>query len=364
MFKFDQLRSIHLEITNRCQARCPMCSRNIRGGRDNPNLTLADWTLDDFKTIISPEVLHQIEHIYFCGNFGDPILNKHLPEMCRHIKDHNPNIRLRIHTNGGARNRSWWKWLAESLPEDHAVIFGIDGLEDTHHLYRIGTTYDNVISNAKTFMSHGGKAEWVFIKFRHNEHQVEEAERRAKELGFSQFTMKNSNRFVGGVDFDVHDLEGNVVYTLQPPSDNVVKFIDKKVIDKLDDWINSSTIVCKAQAEREIYIDAAKQLYPCCFLASAPYYYVEPNTLTSPVKERIVREHDQLLESLGGDLKITVGEQLTVKDILDSTAWQTTWQEYWNQKKLLTCSRICGVSNEKLFSKPSDQFVKRVSLDG
>jgi sulfatase maturation enzyme AslB (radical SAM superfamily) len=340
-----------------------MCSRNIRGGRDNPNLQLNDWTFDEFKEIITPIVLSQIEHIYFCGNFGDPILNKHLPEMCEYVKAFNPLVRLRIHTNGGARNKDWWKKLALSLPDDHAVIFGIDGLEDTHHLYRIGTTYENVINNAKTFMSHGGKAEWVFIKFHHNEHQVQEAETRAKELGFSQFTVKNSNRFVGGTDYEVHDLEGNEIYKLQPPSDNVVKFIDKNVVDKIDQWVNDSTVVCKANIEKEIYIDAHKQLYPCCFLASAPFYYVEPNSLTYPVKRRIVKEHKQLTTALGGDLKITVNSEMPIPKILNSTEWQTTWKEFWDNKRLLTCSRICGVSKEQLFSKPADQFVKRVDLN-
>lgn len=360
MFKFDQLKSIHLEITNRCQARCPMCSRNVRGGIDNPNLTLADWTLEDFKTIISPEVLSQVEHIYFCGNFGDPMLNKHLPEMCEYARLINPDLRLKIHTNGGARTKQWWTQLAHSMPKDHSVIFGIDGLEDTHHLYRVDTDYQTVINNAKTFMAAGGRAEWVFIKFRHNEHQVQEAERRAKELGFVQFTIKNSNRFIGSTDFDVHDRDGKVLYQLQPPTDNVVKFIDKNVIDKLDDWVNSSTIVCKADNEKEIYIDAQRQVYPCCFLASAPLYYVEPGTLTSPVRKRIHREHCTLANALG---EITVSETLTVKTLLDSTPWQTTWKEFWDNKRLLTCARICGVSTEKLFSKPSDQFVKRVNLD-
>ena len=57
MFKFSELRQIHLEISNRCQASCPMCSRNYHGGQDNPLIKGKDWTLDEFKQIMSPEVL-------------------------------------------------------------------------------------------------------------------------------------------------------------------------------------------------------------------------------------------------------------------------------------------------------------------
>lgn len=38
MFNFQDLKQVHLEITTRCQASCPMCSRNYHGGLDNPNL--------------------------------------------------------------------------------------------------------------------------------------------------------------------------------------------------------------------------------------------------------------------------------------------------------------------------------------
>ena len=343
MFKFNQLKSIHLEITNRCQARCPMCSRNIHGGVDNPNLVIADWTLDQFKEIITLEVATQADHIYFCGNFGDPIINSDLISMCQHLTDLNPNLRVRIHTNGGARSTDWWAKLAKALPADHVVIFGIDGLEDTHHLYRIGTKFETVIKNAQAFMQAGGRAEWVFIKFKHNEHQADIAEQMAKDLGFSQFTMKNSNRFVGGPEFDVRDLDGNVIYKLRPPTDNVVTFIDRTVVDRLDEWVNTSTINCKAELEKEIYIDAHRQVYPCCFLASAPYYHVDSDSIVLPVKQRIVNEHTALMETLG-----------TTSLSVDKS---------WGNKRLLTCARICGISEKKLFSKPSDQFVKRVNLD-
>ena len=49
MFSFDQLDTIQVEITNRCQASCPMCLRNIHGGIDNPSLSLADWDVERFK---------------------------------------------------------------------------------------------------------------------------------------------------------------------------------------------------------------------------------------------------------------------------------------------------------------------------
>ena len=101
MFKYDDLHSLHLEITNRCQASCPMCSRNYHGGQDNPLLKFSDWSIIDFKNIIIP-VIKQIKTLNFCGNFGDPLLNNDLQLMTSCLKD--TDIHVDVHTNGSLRN--------------------------------------------------------------------------------------------------------------------------------------------------------------------------------------------------------------------------------------------------------------------
>ena len=151
MFKFNQLENIHLEITNRCQASCPMCSRNIHGGLENPLIKNQDWTITDFKQILTTEVLQQLKGFYLCGNFGDPIINNDLIDMCSYSRDINPNLNIRLHTNGGARNTDWWKKLAKAMPKYHNVIFAIDGLADTHSLYRVGTSFNKVLENASIY---------------------------------------------------------------------------------------------------------------------------------------------------------------------------------------------------------------------
>lgn len=363
MFTFDKLKSIHLEITNRCQASCPMCSRNVHGGKDNPNLVLSDWSLLEFQKIISVEVLNKIEDIYFCGNFGDPIINNDLPEMCEYSKNINSDINIRLHTNGGARNTKWWNDLAKKLPTNHKVIFGIDGLEDTHHLYRIGTTYENVIKNAKAFIDAGGRAEWVFIKFKHNQHQDEEAKKRAKELGFENFSMKNTTRFVGEPRFDVRDKQGNILYYLEPPNDHKVKIIDAETVKIVESWTKEATIECKVQELKEVYIDSHRQLYPCCFLASSSYYYTDPTSIINGIREKISDQHSDLLKEFNGIENLDCSRR-SLREIIDSVEWQTVWKEYWDQKRLITCARICGKSDQKIFSSPNEQFVDKVNLNG
>jgi MoaA/NifB/PqqE/SkfB family radical SAM enzyme len=357
MYKFNELKELHLEISNNCQASCPMCSRNVHGGQENPLLKIQNWTLEEFKTIVSKQVLDQLSGLYFCGNFGDPILNNSLIEMCQYVTDTSPKQNLRIHTNGSARSSKWWKDLAGALPPMHNVVFALDGLEDTQAIYRIGTDYHQILKNATEFINAGGTAEWCFITFKHNEHQVDEARRVAEELGFKKFTVKNSSRFILEPKYDVKDAQGNVLYFIEPPTSNKMTFIDKNAIDSYKKIVENSTIECYSEIKKEIYIDAYKNVFPCCWLAMIPYVHIESNDYASKIRFEIRKEYNSLVNSLGGIDKLNA-INYTIKDIIDSHEYQTVWNEYWNDKKLITCARTCGKMQGNNFSKPSDQFLE------
>ena len=47
MYKFEDIRDVHLEITSKCQAKCPTCPRRINGGPMNPFIKL-----DDINTLL------------------------------------------------------------------------------------------------------------------------------------------------------------------------------------------------------------------------------------------------------------------------------------------------------------------------
>jgi MoaA/NifB/PqqE/SkfB family radical SAM enzyme len=356
MFKFNELDSVHVEVTSMCQASCPMCARNNHGGLPNDKLHEKSWTLEDFKSIFTIDVINQINSIYFCGNFGDPILNKDLPDMCLHLTENKPTISVAIHTNGAARNATWWKRLYKSLPTNHRVVFALDGLEDTHHLYRIGTTYNNVIKNATTFINAGGIAEWCFIKFKHNEHQDEEAKARANKLGFKYFTLKNSSRFLGEPKFDVLDKTGEVTHVIEPPSDNKMHFISKKMIEEYKSTIMPLKIDCKVKHSKEIYIDHFKNVFPCCWVGSIPYTNYDNKNVNISIRNEINSQYQDLVASLGGTEQLSA-TLVGIKNIIESNNWQQSWDIFWNEKKLIMCARICGV--DKNISKPDDQFLQR-----
>ena len=61
MYKLEDIRQVHLEITQKCQAACTMCDRNMNGGDINPHLgcngKLDELTIHDIKRIFSPKFI-------------------------------------------------------------------------------------------------------------------------------------------------------------------------------------------------------------------------------------------------------------------------------------------------------------------
>lgn len=360
MFSFDQLNQIHLEITNNCQASCPMCTRNINGGLENPLIKTENWSIERYKSIISEEVIQQVSMIYFCGNYGDPLLNNDLLSMIDYTVGMKEDICIRIHTNGSLRSKHWWKKLAQSLPVNHSVIFALDGLEDTHSLYRIGTDFDKIIENAQCFILEGGRAEWTYLRFKHNEHQVEKARSMAVQLGFETFVMKDSSRWMLDTKFPVYDNNKDVTHYLEPSQWSQLKFIDKKVLDNYKKIIKDTEIGCFALRTKEIYITAQGLLFPCCWLGMIPYLPINHEHKLVSIRKEILRQYYQLVDSLGGHNAIDA-EKRSIKEIINSQEYQTVWDNYWHDDKLITCVRSCG-KNSDIMSTPRDQFTKTNKL--
>ncbi|WP_231390273.1 hypothetical protein [Nocardia sp. CNY236] len=119
-------------------------------------------------TCLPEHVLAQLEIVDICGAYGDPAIAGELLDICHHIHTTNPGTAIRIYTNGGLRTPNWWARLAE-IP-GITTIFAIDGLA-TNGVYRRKVDIDKVLANAAAFIDAGGRAQWDYIAFAHNEHK-------------------------------------------------------------------------------------------------------------------------------------------------------------------------------------------------
>ena len=283
MYRYENIKEVHLEVTQRCQAACPMCDRNMNGGADNPHITNAELSLEDAKRIFKPEFIQQLNVMYMCGNLGDPIVAKDTLEIFQYFREHNANMWLSMNTNAGAKDIYWWAKLAEVIGRRGAVIFSVDGLRDTNHLYRQNVVWDNVERNMQAFIDAGGRARWDFLIFQHNEHQVEEAEALANQWGCEKFIKKKSGRFITSdiqpkYEHQAVNRKGAETQKLAPPKEEKNKnlaLLKQKEIEKsygsMKEYLDKCNITCKVAKQGSIFVTAEGLLMPCCWTAGRMY---------------------------------------------------------------------------------------------
>ena len=102
MLTLEEIRHVHVELTTRCNARCPMCMRNYRGGDFNAGYPLTELSLAQFQKILTPAILASImqsapdvdgqpakkyfnQGVSFNGNLGDFALAKDGVEIVQYL---------------------------------------------------------------------------------------------------------------------------------------------------------------------------------------------------------------------------------------------------------------------------------------
>lgn len=333
MLTLNQIKSLDLEISSFCVASCPMCPRNFFGMEHNAGYPVTNITIDDFKKVFSTSFISQIDYVKFNGNFGDFNMNPHARDILSYLRQHSPKIKLEIHTNGSARNSKFWSALAESDP---VIFFDLDGLEDTHCLHRVGTSFEKILKNAAAFIAAGGRAVWKMLVFEHNRHQIEECRRRAKQLGFQDFKMLNDGRDHAVV----FDHEGRLTHTIgkpsHPPVDNAQTLMrwKKEYYNNPIKYPNApkNKIECLAKKNNSIYMSSNGDIYPCCWLGFSPRTYDEELHLGN-----------SQLKSLMKDVRNNAIKYGLPKAI----EWFNLVEESWKKKtfdngKLYRCDMYCG----------------------
>jgi MoaA/NifB/PqqE/SkfB family radical SAM enzyme len=187
------IKSLHVELSSKCNAWCPSCPRSKNGYGIKDGLVPQNLVVDKLRDAIN--ALPNLTKVQFCGRYGDPAIHPELNEILDWVI---PKVKqITIHTNGSMRNTEWWAEMGRKLSKtDHRVWFGIDGLAGVHEIYRQGTEFDKVIENATAFINAGGNAVWQFIPFKHNEHQLNACIKLANQLKFTDFELVEGVRNV------------------------------------------------------------------------------------------------------------------------------------------------------------------------
>jgi len=274
MISYEEIRDVHLEISTLCNASCAWCPRNFWGYPYNGGYPEVNLNLEQAKKIFEPEFLQQLTSLKINGNFGDIVMNSQGPDIVEWFRAHNPDLEITIHTNGGARDHKFWSRLAAS---NARVCFALDGLADTHSLYRQNTVWETVIKNAEIFIHAGGRATWKMIPFKHNRHQIDACRALSMEMGFDEFDLIDHGRDTA----PVFDRQGNLSHILgdyQGETDFKILFYKKThdtvlLEDITIDRKCKSKITCETQQLKSIYIAANGDVSPCCYTGFYPHTY-------------------------------------------------------------------------------------------
>jgi MoaA/NifB/PqqE/SkfB family radical SAM enzyme len=357
VYNYKDIKTIHLEVTQNCQASCPMCDRNINGEGVNPHINLNELTLDDCKYMFKPEFIAQLNTMYMCGNLGDPVVARDTIEIFKYFREHNPTIWLSMNTNAGARDESWWTELAHVFGRMGAVIFSVDGLRDTNHIYRQGVVWDNVYRSMKSFIDAGGRARWDFLVFEHNQHQIDEAEELSQTMGFEKFMIKKTGRFITrkGEKKESHQAvsrKGNTTVEIKKPDkkfQNSALTKQDKIIEKygsMDQYYDTVPIHCKVKNEGNLFITAEGLALPCCWTAGQMYKWYLPYQST---------QIWDFINAAGGKAAINAKEH-GLEKIFETGIFSLIEQSWIKvsvaQGKLKICSQTCGAE----FDPFAEQF--------
>jgi len=331
-FYQSKIKFIDIEPTSFCNAKCPHCLRESRDG-DYSFFKQVYLTEKFFENNFSKEIASSAEIVSFSGNIGEPAMNKDLPNIVKWFRKYNPNIFIEIYTNGSVQKPEWWYNLGKIIGKNGNVIFAIDGLEDTNHIYRIGVKWHKLIKNAKEFIKSKSPATWQFIPFKHNEHQVADAEQISKLMGFEHFKIKVSHRQL------LSQPQNSLTQVLPATKTEFVhkgEPLDFNDMDKTENYLNSVNIKCYAVETGNIYVSADGLVYPCCHTASL--FLLEDKLL--PLEYDWIKQAKQKINKT----EISLYNK-TLEEIINSRTFNTirnSWNLKMNQGKNPICAAICG----------------------
>jgi|TARA_R110001592_G_scaffold83859_1_gene248353 MoaA/NifB/PqqE/SkfB family radical SAM enzyme len=208
------LVAIDFEIASTCNAVCPICIRRKHG--QLTEFAQQYTTAKEVKRILS-DTVEQLQHIQFCGNYGDPMTNPEILDICEWIRSNNEHVSMRISTNGGIGSPKHYKRLGQLGVH---LIWGIDGAsKEINALHRVRVDYNKVIRNMDEYISDikdGTYHEWQYIVWQENAHELEDAVKVAYEKGIKVFYIRRPN----GADWGpvhVYDFQGEHTHLLHGP---------------------------------------------------------------------------------------------------------------------------------------------------
>jgi molybdenum cofactor biosynthesis enzyme MoaA len=342
---YNKIKQLHIELTDKCNARCPQCIRtNIETGKPQDWILKKELTLKDIKKIISLDDLASIEKVNFCGNFGDPLIATDIISICDYILKNTQKkdwATIELHTNGSMHNEDWWWELCTKLHTYNKrirFVFGIDGInQEQHSRYRVGTKFDKIINNATMCIDAGFEVFWDYLVFKHNENYIDVAREMSEKLNFSKLNIISTERFWDGDSLEY--IYKDKKYTLERSTIEP----NKKQLMNIETYSDKKEITCFAKARQEAYIDCLGYITPCCYLGMFLYASV----VNKPNKQANWHRQNETINMFNNiDLNRLQGKNKGLSEVIKDP-WFSQLVQMHLDLKPERCYKVCGAKINK-----------------
>ena len=246
-------KMLNLDPTNHCDLKCPLCPTGLR----DKTVERGSMKLEQFKPVIDRLGKYlQSVNLY---SWGEPLLHKSLVDMIRHAT---VNHKIRTITSVHLGNLSDEQVEGLTTSGLDKLIVSVDGAtQEVYEKYRVGGDIEKVFNNMRRLIEakkrHNSNLNvvWNFLVMKQNEHQMDLARKRAKEIGveitFSIMRTNLKDDILGKVedniekdtewipdnpDYNPYDLE-------QKKRKNPIKFCKRPWMETFINW-NGDVFPC------------------------------------------------------------------------------------------------------------------------
>lgn len=185
-------KGLNIDITHRCALECPRCQRQTQFRDRGQKVYGVDISLEDIKKLAA-----FYKCFDFCGQLSDPVHHPKFIEILAYLKS--VNVKCYVHNASSAKSLDWYikAWKANTSA---TWIFGIDGLPNESHKYRVnqdGEKLFKIMCESQKYLN--TRSVWQYIIFNYNEDHLEEAKKMADEHDLF-FIQKQSSRWLSHDD--------------------------------------------------------------------------------------------------------------------------------------------------------------------
>ena len=241
-FLFGKPYFMVLDTTSFCNLECVWCPT----GQHRNSRTSCIMPKNKALEIINLFGKYLKEVLLF--NWGEPLLNPYIPDIIKALKKQDIFCALSTNLNIDLDEKKVMEIVNSGLD---LLVCSIDGItQKTYETYRRKGSFNKAFNNLKLIIQTKKNLnlkkpviEWQFLVFKHNEHEIQQAEKIAKEIGVDKIKFAKPwcpQDWVSTIDkYSNYNLQNNKK--------------EYKPVDKYCNWLWNA-----------IVINANGSVSPCC----------------------------------------------------------------------------------------------------